>query len=1055
MTCTESRWIGGRLSQRVKEGIATYRRLASTGVLFLSVLLTYADRAVARDLTFEERVKAQEAIERVYYSHQIGTTKSFEQAVPRSVLERKVRTYLKESVALEKFWQTPVTADMLQKELERMARHTRMPERLRDLYTALGSDPFMIQECLARPLVVGRMARSFFLARSETGQSSWEDWWKGTEDELDEGSVHAIASGGDLRPLSDIPSVASSVSCPTDDVWDNGSLAHFPEGRGNHTAVWTGSQMIVWGGDTGGGLDSGGRYDPATDTWAPVSRAGAPAPRAQHSAVWTGTEMIIWGGMRTTPGGTTVYPDAGGRYDPFADAWRPVSTTSEPSPRFRHTAVWTGRLMVVWGGFAIDNLDNTGGRYDPVTDTWSPVSQVGAPGLCVEQTAVWTGSLMVVWGGSNPSFDGLCSGGARYDPSADSWSLMSVANGPTPRTGHTAVWTGSQMIVWGGTDASHDTVNTGGRYDPAADTWLPTSTIGSPVGRTGHTDVWTGQRMIVWGGRSNYTGVEVGSAYDPAADTWQATSTTNAPSVRLGHTAVWTGTLVVVWGGSIDLGTGGRYDPQTDTWTPTSMNPAPFGRYEHSAVWTGNFMIVWGGSIVSNGLDLNTGGRYDPVVDDWLPTSTINAPLQRRNHTAIWTGNVMIVWGGVRGSFPFYDQAGGRYDPVGDTWVATSSTGAPTGRELHTAVWTGTEMVVWGGAAFRTTAFLSTGGRYNPATDTWRPTSTVGVTTARNGQTAVWTGSKMIVWGGSGPGSLPIVGGRYDPVTDTWSQTSAAGAPEGRTAHTAVWTGSQMIVWGGQNYFNVLGTGGRYDPATDTWSQTSATGAPEARAYHTAVWTGSAIVVWGGNSDRSLDSGGRYEVATDTWQPTSLTTAPEPRSGPTGVWTGDQMIVWGGGGMDSGGRYCSSCPLMTYYLDTDGDGHGDASRPLQSCSQPIGYVVSGDDCNDSDANDWGTPSEVRDLLFGDGATLVWMAPAFPGTTTDFFDLIRSGTPADFVTSAICVASHISNITATDAASPAPGAAFFYLVRAQDGCPNGQGSLGTTSGGTMRTGRSCP
>jgi len=196
-------------------------------------------------------------------------------------------------------------------------------------------------------------------------------------------------------------------------------------------------------------------------------------------------------------------------------------------------------------------------------------------------------------------------------------------------------------------------------------------------------------------------------------------------------------------------------------------------------------------------------------------------------------------------------------------------------------------------------------------------------------------------------------------------------------------------------------------------------------------------------------------VATDTWQPTSLTTAPEPRSGPTGVWTGDQMIVWGGGGMDSGGRYCSSCPLMTYYLDTDGDGHGDASRPLQSCSQPIGYVVSGDDCNDSDANDWGTPSEVRDLLFADGATLVWMAPAFPGTTTDFFDLIRSGTPADFVTSAICVASHISNITATDAASPAPGAAFFYLVRAQDGCPNGQGSLGTTSGGTMRTGRSCP
>src|SRR5947199_1277801 len=103
-------------------------RPASTAVLFLSVLLAPPARAMARDLSFEERVKAQEAIERVYYAHQIGATKPFETAVLRTVLERKVRTYLKESVALEKFWQAPVTADMLRKELERMTRLTRMPE---------------------------------------------------------------------------------------------------------------------------------------------------------------------------------------------------------------------------------------------------------------------------------------------------------------------------------------------------------------------------------------------------------------------------------------------------------------------------------------------------------------------------------------------------------------------------------------------------------------------------------------------------------------------------------------------------------------------------------------------------------------------------------------------------------------------------------------------------------------------------------------------------------------------------------------------------------------
>src|SRR5512143_1234314 len=87
-----------------------------------------------RTLTFEDRVRAQEAIERVYYSHQIGATRPFEEAVPHEVLERKVRTYLKQSVALEKLWNTPVTAEMLQREAERMARGTRMSDRLHELY---------------------------------------------------------------------------------------------------------------------------------------------------------------------------------------------------------------------------------------------------------------------------------------------------------------------------------------------------------------------------------------------------------------------------------------------------------------------------------------------------------------------------------------------------------------------------------------------------------------------------------------------------------------------------------------------------------------------------------------------------------------------------------------------------------------------------------------------------------------------------------------------------------------------------------------------------------
>src|SRR5262245_21404716 len=123
---------------------------------------TVAQPTPPRALSFQERVRAQEAIERVYYSHQIGTTKAFEEAVPRSVLEGKVRRSLQESVALDRFWKTPITDLMLERELERMASGSRMPERLVELYAALGNDPFLIKECLARTSLADRLARNFY-----------------------------------------------------------------------------------------------------------------------------------------------------------------------------------------------------------------------------------------------------------------------------------------------------------------------------------------------------------------------------------------------------------------------------------------------------------------------------------------------------------------------------------------------------------------------------------------------------------------------------------------------------------------------------------------------------------------------------------------------------------------------------------------------------------------------------------------------------------------------------------------------------------------------------
>jgi hypothetical protein len=220
---------------------------------------------------------------------------------------------------------------------------------------------------------------------------------------------------------------------------------------------------------------------------------------------------------------------------------------------------------------------------------------------------------------------------------------------PSGRNGHTAVWTGNEMIIWGGVSEFFNVLNTGGRYNPSTDSWTATSTTSAPTGRFQHTAIWTGSEMIVWGGFDTFNFFNTGGRYNPSTDSWAATSTTNAPSSRRSHTAVWTGSEMIIWGGTDFAGsylnTGGRYNPSTDSWTATSTINGPSGRNGHTAVWTGGEMIVWGGDDASG--YLNTGGKYNPSTDSWTTTSATNAPTARDSHTAAWTGGEMILWGGI------------------------------------------------------------------------------------------------------------------------------------------------------------------------------------------------------------------------------------------------------------------------------------------------------------------------------------------------------------------------------------------------------------------------
>lgn len=403
----------------------------------------------------------------------------------------------------------------------------------------------------------------------------------------------------------------------------------------------------------------------ALGKWAPIATAGAPSARYAHSAVWTGTEMIVWGGLgyqgpATNPTASFGAFDDGAVYDPRSDTWTPLPRQGAPSARWGHAAAWTGSEMLIWGGRRSggdQTLLSDGARYNPETRQWRPMSAVGAPSPRYGEAAVWIGNALLIWGGAGE--DGALGDGARYDPDHDTWSPLPSQGAPSPSAAPAAVWTGKDVIVWGG--ACLDQVATAGpgcidgsRYDPATNTWRPMSTINAPS-PLATVAVWTGSELVVWGGPRGS-----GARYNPSIDTWTPMSLTNAPYARSVPSALWTGNEVLIWGGCCHTppagrggfsNDGGLYDPKTDTWTPISAEGAPVPRAEYGAVWTGHELILWGGTCCGpkgeEPADLTYGARYDVAARHWTPLPQEGAPTPRFGPpTVLWTGREMLVWGG-------------------------------------------------------------------------------------------------------------------------------------------------------------------------------------------------------------------------------------------------------------------------------------------------------------------------------------------------------------------------------------------------------------------------
>jgi N-acetylneuraminic acid mutarotase len=305
-------------------------------------------------------------------------------------------------------------------------------------------------------------------------------------------------------------------------------------------------------------------------------------------------------------------------------------------------------------------------------------------------------------------------------------------------------------------------------------------------------------------------------------------------------------------------------------------------------------MSIWGGTL-GFGTYLRTGATYDPATDTWASITPLDAPDARSDHSTVWSGTELIVWGGYGSSGPIAD--GGRYQASNQSWLPLNSTGAPSERYNNAAVWTGTRMLIWGG--LNNTGILNDGAVYDPGTDTWTAVAPSGGPAARHSGSAVLAGDSVIIWGGEGATGAMNDGAilnlsNGEPTA--WSSIADSGAPSARSGHAAVWTGSKLIVWGGLQGGTHLSDGAIYDPAVGqdgTWAAMSATGAPAARANHAAGWTGSELVVIGGDgASGELSDSHAYNPATDTWR--SLSGSTGARSGSSSEWTGSQVLIFGG-----------------------------------------------------------------------------------------------------------------------------------------------------------------
>ena len=321
------------------------------------------------------------------------------------------------------------------------------------------------------------------------------------------------------------------------------------------------------------------------------------------------------------------------------------------------TSVWTGTRLIVFGRRPLTHSADVAEAYDPARDAWSRLSPPAGPRYSPGYRAVWTGKEMLAFGGFHS---------VAFNPTTGRWRELR-----RPLRDGIIVWTGVEAVGWGG-GCCGDAFSDGAAYNPATGRYRklarsPLAPSQRPMG------AWTGRELIVFvsgfdpDGRPYPARLARAAAYNPATNTWRRLPPFPRAGLRFAGTAVWDGHDVLVVAAGTNARSTRAYDPAANRWR--RLRSLPAGRIGATAVWTGERVLLWGGENRNASTDPRNGFAYDPRTDRW--SSIPRTPLSRRSGSVVaWTERSLIVWGGVTPapvgsrSAPTYHRDGAAFTPA-------------------------------------------------------------------------------------------------------------------------------------------------------------------------------------------------------------------------------------------------------------------------------------------------------------------------------------------------------------------------------------------------------